>query len=91
MADRFPNSNLISLRRRFRQISQWQGKRSKAVYGRQAEGQGRRHEGYQDGADFEEGPGSEGEAVDIHFKLVQYNSNTQTRLANVLVLVLFPR
>jgi hypothetical protein len=69
----FANSHRITLRRRLWKISQWQSERPTAVHGRQIESQGRRYEGHQDGADSEEGSGSEGEAVDTHFTLVQYN------------------
>lgn len=55
-------SHIIALGRGLRQTDQRQGERPEAVYGRQAEGQGGRYEGDEDGADIEEGA-DEGKAV----------------------------
>jgi SCP-2 sterol transfer family len=80
----FRHSYPITLRRRLRQVGCRQSERATIVHGRQTEGQGRRDEGHKDGANSQEGPGGEGEAIDIPLTL--YNTILNLKTFPLLVL-----
>lgn len=67
-------------RRRVRKTYLWKGERAEAVHGRQAEDQGRYHEGYQNGAYTQEGA-NQGEAID---SLYQPGQNLATIVSSLV-------